>query len=376
MTNYKLSSDTKGESLILIYEDGDPVTVPGTHPRFAEILELLRSGEAEDEQIKELVNIMHAAGKKLSAITDRISVAPYGVFFDGDILRSELAEIIGDMLDEGRGDDLAAVAKFLENAAANQSMSAIDDMYRWITNRDMVLTSEGTFLAYKGVMEQNGNIVSITRGTALVDGEEFTGNIPNPVGAVITMPRSAVTADSAVGCGPGLHAGTYSYARGFSRGPMLLVEINPRDVVSVPSDCSFQKLRVSRYKVLEHIEGRQESSYYEFENTEPVEDDGDFTEEGQVDEQETAEDLTLRSEDAVDGEKVDSPVINNLDAGWIGIGTLEAKKINGMDPDFGDPYGKTLIVDGSIDTTKLDTEETEPEKDGLGKKLKKWWTGE
>lgn len=338
MTNYKLSSDTKGESLILIYDDGDPVTVPGTHPRFQEILELLRSGEAEDEKVKELVNIMHAAGKKLSAITDRISVAPYGVFFDGDILRSELAEIIGDMLDEGRGDDLAAVAKFLENAAANQSMSAIDDMYRWITNRDMVLTSEGTFLAYKGVMSQNGNIVSITRGTALVDGEEFTGNIPNPVGAVITMPRSAVTADSAVGCGPGLHAGTYSYARGFSRGPMLLVEINPRDVVSVPSDCSFQKLRVSRYKVLEHIEGRQESRYYEFEN---VEDDGDFTEEGQVDEQETAEDLTLRSEDAVDEqpEEDNTPTASDLDPQRF-------------------------------------HKETEPEKDGLGTKIKKWWTGE
>jgi hypothetical protein len=244
------------------------------------------------------------------------------------------------MLDEGRGDDLAAVAKFLENAAANQSMEAIDAMYRWITNRDMILTSEGTFLAYKGVMKDSeGKVVSITRGTALVDGEEFTGNIPNPVGSVITMPRSAVTADTAIGCGPGLHAGTYSYARSFAgyNAPMLLVEINPRDVVSVPSDSSFQKLRVSRYKVLEHIEDRQESRYYEFED---IEDDGDFTEEGQVDEQETAEDLTLRSED------------------------------------------KTLVVDGTIVGSPIGTvvekveEETEPEKDGLGKKIKKWWTGE
>ena len=364
MTNYKLSSDAKGESLILIYEDGDPVTVPGTHPRFSEILELLRSGDAEDEPVRELVNIMHAAGKKLSAITDRISVAPYGVFFDGDILRSELAEIIGDMLDEGRADDLAAVAKFLENAAANQSMDAIDAMYRWITNRDMILTSEGTFLAYKGVMKDSkGQVVSITRGTALVDGEEFTGNIPNPIGSVITMPRSAVTADTAVGCGPGLHAGTYSYARSFAgrNAPMLLVEINPRDVVSVPSDSSFQKLRVSRYKVLEHIEDRQESNYYEFENTAPVEDDGDFTEEGQVDEQETAEDLTLRSEDAVD-ENVESP----------SDGTLTAGSVNGNPPVFGDPY--TLKVDGAINASHF--EEKEEEKPSTLDKFKKWWTGE
>lgn len=360
MTNYKLSTDTKGESLILIYEEGDPVTVPGTHPRFSEILEALRGGETDEEKIKELVNIMHAAGKKLSAITDRVSVAPYGVFFDGDILRSELAEIISEMLDEGRGDDLAAVAKFLENAAANQSMGAIDAMYRWITNRDMILTSEGTFLAYKGVRKDAaGNVVSITRGTALVDGEEFTGNIPNPVGAVITMPRSEVTADTAVACGPGLHAGTYSYARSFAgrNAPMLLVEINPRDVVSVPSDSSFQKLRVSRYKVLEHIEDRQESRYYEFE--EPVENDGDFTEEGAVDEQgetelvsgnfvgpepEEDESLKLRSEDEVD-EKSEGTVIGTA---YVNIVPKESEN-------------KT---------------EEEPEKEGLGKKFKKWWTGE
>jgi hypothetical protein len=370
MTNYKLSSDSKGESLILIYEDGDPVTVPGTHPRFSEILELLRSGDAEDEKVKELVNIMHAAGKKLSAITDRVSIAPYGVFFDGDILRSELAEIIGDMLDEGRGDDLAAVAKFLENAAANQSIEAIDAMYRWITNRDMILTSEGTFLAYKGVKKDaSGKIVSITSGTALVDGEEFTGNIPNPVGSVITMPRSAVTADTAVGCGPGLHAGTYSYARSFAgyNAPMLLVEINPRDVVSVPSDSSFQKLRVSRYKVIEHIEGRQESNYYEFEDTAPVEDDGDFTEEGAVDEQETAGNVigTATVNVVTEETKDEKPEETS-------IGTLTVGTVNGNSPVFGDPY--TLKVDGSIDASKL--EEKEEEKPSTLDKFKKWWTGE
>lgn len=293
MTQYKLSSDAKGQSLIVVYDEEDPVTVPGTHPKFDEILGLLRTGNAGDEEVRDLVNLMYAVGRKLSSITERISMTAYGVFFDGDPLRSELAEIISDMADEGRTKDLSAVAMFLENAAANQSMESIDMMYRWITNGDLVLTSKGTFLAYKGTaLDGGGNVTSISTGTALVDGVEYAGRIPNPIGAVITMPRSNVTDDSAVGCGPGLHAGTYSYASSFGhRGaPLLRVEINPRDVVSVPSDSSFQKLRVSRYKVIDHVDRRTESRFHEFVEDPSEIDDGDFTEVGEVDEQQNTVD--------------------------------------------------------------------------------------
>ena len=34
---------------------------------------------------------------------------------------------------------------------------------------------------------------------------------------------------------------------------MLLVEFDPQDAVSVPTDCDFQKLRVSKYKVISDI---------------------------------------------------------------------------------------------------------------------------
>jgi hypothetical protein len=148
---------------------------------------------------------------------------------------------------------------------------------------------------------------------------------------------------------------------------MLLVEINPRDVVSVPSDSSFQKLRVSRYKVIEHIEGRQESNYYEFEDTAPVEDDGDFTEEGAVDEQETAGNVigTATVNVVTEETKDEKPEETS-------IGTLTVGTVNGNSPVFGDPY--TLKVDGSIDASKL--EEKEEEKPSTLDKFKKWWTGE
>lgn len=316
MTHYKLSGDSKGESLVVIYEEDDPVTVPGTHPRFDEILTRLRSGTATDDEIANLVNSLLVVGKKLSVLSDRVSVAPYGVFFDGDPLRTELADVLLELLEEGNEEDLTAVAKFLENAAANNSLESVDAMYRWITNGDLAITPDGMFLAYKGVqVGEDGVSESITTGKALVDGEPHEGHIPNPDGAVISMPRTEVTADTSVACGPGLHAGTFSYANGFARGRLLLVEINPRDVVSVPSDSACQKLRVSRYKVVEHIEERLEKRVYDYSASDYDEeledewydeaededfwDDGDFTEEGPVDEQDTEDDVdtdTLKDE--------------------------------------------------------------------------------
>ena len=285
MTNYKLSGGEKGESLVVVYEDGELASVPGTHPQFDKLIELLRSGKSTDEEVKRLVNILHVAGTKLQALTDRVSVEPYGVFFDGDQLRTELADVLIELLEQGKDDDLKAVALFLENAAANQTMEGIDAMYRWITNGDLVLTERGTFLAYKGVyFTDDGGAESITSGTALVDGVVHTGRIPNPIGSVISMPRSEVTADTSVACGPGLHAGTFQYANGFGHGKLILVEINPRDVVSVPSDSSCQKLRVSKYKVVERIDKRLDDRVYT-PASEVVEDDGDFTETGEVDEQ-------------------------------------------------------------------------------------------
>ena len=63
------------------------------------------------------------------------------------------------------------------------------------------------------------------------------------------MPRGDVEHDPGVGCHVGLHAGTWDYASSFAQGAVLTVEINPRDVVSVPTDCQDQKMRVCRYTV-------------------------------------------------------------------------------------------------------------------------------
>ena len=43
----------------------------------------------------------------------------------------------------------------------------------------------------------------------------------------------------------------------------MLVKFNPADIVSVPSDCECQKIRVSKYSVLEVARGIIEDAVYE-----------------------------------------------------------------------------------------------------------------
>jgi hypothetical protein len=183
---------------------------------------------------------------------------------------------------------------FLEKAKQNPSQKSVDDLYRWIKNGDLVIDPDGDIIAYKGVgKDKNGNSQSIHTGSAFVDGVEFHGHIPNRPGTVVSMPRSEVDPNEMVGCSTGLHAGTHDYALkylGWQReSRMILVKINPRDVVSVPTDEQDKKMRVSRYTVLSAIDlpDRLQTALYQHDlQEETLDDEDEYDEENWYDEDE------------------------------------------------------------------------------------------
>jgi len=89
-----------------------------------------------------------------------------------------------------------------------------------------------------------------------VQGEKFTNaHLNNRPGNVVEIPRSYVETSREYGCAQGLHVGSFEYAKDFADGALVSVSVNPRDVVSVPSDQDYQKCRVSRYEVLSDVPG-------------------------------------------------------------------------------------------------------------------------
>jgi hypothetical protein len=264
MINFSMTGTSPYRDLSVTYNVSDFATIPETHEQFQKILDLLLSGSATDEKVAELVDVFKGAAKRLTVLSERVSTRGRELLFDGDPIHGEIVETILDLVASGDADKLKSVVNFLEKVKTNPDIRTIDGLLKWINNKDLIIAEDGDFLAYKGCRGIGDQRTSKHSGKAFVNGEEITGFIPNPDGAVVSMPRSTVDDGGYNMCSTGLHVATHSFAKNFSSGDgdTVLVKINPRDVVSVPGDESFQKLRVCRYTVLHAVAGRLDDKIY------------------------------------------------------------------------------------------------------------------
>lgn len=251
---FTLYKTDEGTSFVTVFVAGrKPATADDTHPNWDAILDGLMDA---DDSIIDLFDVSQTVSNKFERLSERVTVANGRIYLDGDEIDNALTKQVIDFLDAGVEDvKWKSLVRFFENVQANENEHSKEQLYRWLNTHNIAINPEGLIVGYKGVARDgNGGYVSIMSGKAMVDGEVKEGNIPNPIGAVIEMPRSEVHHDPAVGCHQGLHVGTYDYARGFSQAGVLEVHVNPRDVVSVPTDSGDAKMRVCRYTVVQEID--------------------------------------------------------------------------------------------------------------------------
>ena len=241
---------------------------------YADAVAYLSSARPEDldaDTVRSLVDPRTSVESYITRVSDRVSFRGSELLFDGDPVNTSLASTIIRLSTEDESGDPTKLIKFLENLMTNPSEHSREQLYDWIAPRDITITQDGHFLAYKGLY---GDFTSINAGPGIVNNVEYTGSthLDNTPGNVVEFSRSKVVANSSIGCAVGLHAGTHEYASGFAQGKLVLVKINPRDVVSVPTDCDAQKLRVCRYEVLEEVQEKVDRVLWD---TAPVEEDID-----------------------------------------------------------------------------------------------------
>lgn len=247
-----IEQDGNANITVVAVRDGKPELFSATHehPNWNAIVEGVRS---DDESVVDLFDPARTVARRFERISDRITVANGKVYVDGDEIHNALTEQILRFLEEGL--DFQPLVNFYDKIAANPNEHSREQLYRWLQTHDFTITPEGNFIGYKGVrVNAEGGYESINHGPAIVNGEEVNGAVPNPIGGIVEIPRSQVEHNPGVGCAFGLHVGTWEYASGFSQGAVLKCEVNPRDVVSVPTDCADAKVRTCRYKVLEVID--------------------------------------------------------------------------------------------------------------------------
>ena len=165
------------------------------------------------------------------------------VLHNGVPIHGTIVDRILDFI--GNNYNVTGLVKFLENLLQNPSKKSLDNLYRFLEHNKMPITEDGCFLAYKRITHDYKDM--------------RTNTFDNSVGETVTMPRNAVEDDPNVTCAAGLHVAALNYAykdeAGLGNGRVVLVKVNPKDVVSVPTDYNNQKMRVCEYTVLEDFKG-------------------------------------------------------------------------------------------------------------------------
>ena len=261
---YKIfSSANEGSGATVIFSDGTIQQIAQDNANYGRVVGILTStpvDEIDEAALLELLIPALSVGKNLNRLSERVAFDGSNILFDGDVVADAIAEHILRIVKEGGNpDSYKALVAFMEKLYTNPSESSRNSLYDFIVRHNITIDPDGDFYAYKGVKADLG---SVWEGFGIVDGVSMNGSLPNKPGSILEIPRSKVNADNAIGCGTGLHAGTYAYAEGWARGVLLLVKINPRDVVSVPSCSSYQKLRTCRYKVISQTTQQTKATTY------------------------------------------------------------------------------------------------------------------
>lgn len=249
---YQMFSDTDGQTLTIKVRDwkGEVqllTTKDRDNPYWDRIVnEVLTGGSGQI--VARLIDLAAEAARRFEGLTERVSVKGGTVYFDHDPVDSTIADAIMRGFNEG-DDAFTGLALFLDRVMQNPRKHSRENLYDWLrADPDgFTITPEGMILGYKGVTQ---DLKSLSSGPGIVNGVVCNGQLDNSLDNVVTMNRKSVQHDPGQACSFGLHVGTWKYASGF--GPRTVkVLVNPRDVVSVPTDCGGQKMRVCRYKVVE-----------------------------------------------------------------------------------------------------------------------------
>jgi hypothetical protein len=259
--SFRLVGGTPSTVTAFFPDEAQPIkTADSNHPYWNDIVQGLENG---DPDTYTMFDVRAGVGAKLRSLSDRVDYDGQNVYFDGSVVNDALAQQVVRFLEQGIS-DWEPLVKFWEKIAQNPSEHSRENLYRWLSTHEFSVTADGDIVGYKGVRvsteDGSDRYESIHAGPAWVNGALVNGHVPNEIGAVITMPRADVTADPSIGCHVGLHVGTWDYAHSFGGGTVLEVHVNPRDVVSVPTDCDDAKMRVCKYTVAAKVDGAHENA--------------------------------------------------------------------------------------------------------------------
>lgn len=258
-------------SNISIFIDGKLHQFGSDHVSYNAIIEAIKAGD--QDKVKTLVDAKQAI----------LAFSKGSITIEGDVVRWRGTEMHGalsarmvSMFREGF--DINPLVAFMENLLSNPSKQAVDEMYSFLEACDLPITPDGHFLAFKKV---NGDYFDVHSRTVcnkpaakMSRMEQVKYSIPqiggkkNEVSVVIvngfttvSMPRNMVDDKRDNTCSEGLHFCSREYLKSFGGERIVVLKINPRDVVSIPADYNNSKGRCSVYQIVDELVVEPEQAF-------------------------------------------------------------------------------------------------------------------
>jgi hypothetical protein len=220
----------QGGNLVIVI-DNQPHTISKTHVSFERIKEAIKASEWD--AVRDLVSpkktiLKYGAGN--------VAIQGEKMYWKNQEFHGSLAVRMISMFQEGF--PIEPMVNFMENLMTNPSKSSVEQLYKFLEKNNLPMTEDGHFLAFKKVRADYKDIHS--------------GTFDNSVGQICEMERNTVDDNRDVTCSSGLHFCSQEYLAHFggSDSRTMIVKINPRDVVSIPSDYNDAKGRACRYEVI------------------------------------------------------------------------------------------------------------------------------
>ena len=129
-----------------------------------------------------------------------------------------------------------AYHKFLSKLKENPRKYIEEELYAFLESGNFPIADDGDFYAFKKITSDYK--------------DDRTRTMDNRPGKYVKMNRKDVCDNRNETCSTGLHFAAMEYAKSYSGEKLVILKINPEDVVSIPNDYNNQKGRCCKYKVI------------------------------------------------------------------------------------------------------------------------------
>lgn len=237
---------------IVLFMNNKPQKFASSDPKYAAVIAALRLPSDQQEAAIEKALQEGCPNRDIAKNGFQVNVATQEVAYHGELLPAPLARKVFSLIEQNL--PVTLLEKFWENLKKNPSYNSVRELYDFLSYKELPITEDGCFLAYRGLGNDFYSIKGNSSTRVIQGNVNSQGQIYNGVGEHIEVQRNCVDDNRDNHCSFGVHAGSWDYARDWSQGKMVVVKINPKDVVSVPSDYDCQKLRCCAYTVVSEVE--------------------------------------------------------------------------------------------------------------------------